>query len=62
MRGIGFLLILLGLGSFALQYLEREFLLLSWVDTWGPEIGVGIRIGAAILGLILVFMSMRRTA
>ncbi len=54
MQGIGWLLIILGIGSFVLNYLEREFILLMWVDNWGPDVGLAIRIGMIVLGAILV--------
>lgn len=62
MRGLGILLMVLGIGSFVLHYMEREFVLLGWVDSWGAEVGIGIRIGVAALGVLLFLLSMRRTA
>lgn len=54
MAGWGWTLIFLGLGSFLIHYLGMEFMLLAWVDNWGPAIGNGIRIGVAVFGAILV--------
>lgn len=46
---------LFGLGSIVLNYLGREFALLSWIDSWGPEAGWAIRIGMAVVGAGLWF-------
>jgi hypothetical protein len=60
MRSLGFLLIIMGLGSFILHSMDMEFKLLQWVDNWGPDTGNIIRIVAAVLGGVLVFLSMRK--
>ena len=39
-----------------------EFILLQWVDNWGPEVGWGIRIGMAVVGAILFFIGSKRPA
>ena len=57
MQSIGWLLLLLGVGSFVLNWLEREFVLLMWIDNWGPEVGLMIRIGLIVLGAILIAAS-----
>jgi hypothetical protein len=56
MKSIGGLLLLFGLGSIVLNYLGREFALLSWIDSWGPEAGWAIRIGMAVVGAGLWFV------
>ncbi len=56
MKSIGGLLLLFGLGSIVLNYLGREFTLLSWIDSWGPEAGWAIRIGMAVVGAGLWFV------
>ncbi|QDT38530.1 hypothetical protein [Stratiformator vulcanicus] len=54
MAKLGGTLLLFGIGSMILNLLGLEFILLMWVDLWGPTIGWGIRIGMAVVGLILV--------
>jgi len=53
MQSIGGLLVLLGAGSFVLHFMNMEFRLLSWVDTWGAGTGNGIRIGMIVVGAIV---------
>ena len=60
MKSIGGLMLLLGLGSFVLQYMEMEFKLLMWVDNWGPEAGLGIRIGLIVVGGALWLLGNKR--
>ncbi|MCG8590389.1 MAG: hypothetical protein MJE66_13960 [Proteobacteria bacterium] len=50
MSSIGGLMAFLGAGSFVLNMLEREFVLLMWIDTWGPTVGNAIRIGMIVVG------------
>jgi hypothetical protein len=38
-----------------------EFIVLSWVDNWGPAVGNGIRIGCIVVGAILWFVGRRGT-
>jgi hypothetical protein len=40
--------------------MDREFRLLQWVDNWGPGTGNVIRIAAAVIGAVLVILSMRQ--
>jgi len=60
MRLFGVLLLILGGGSLLLHQLNIEFWLLRWVDNWGVQNGNYIRIGMAVLGLLLIIVSMRR--
>ncbi len=60
MRSLGFLLIILGVGSFILHSMDMEFKLLQWVDNWGVDTGNIIRVAAALVGAVLVFLSMRK--
>jgi len=41
---------LLGAGSFILDMLDRQFVLLSWVDNWGTSTGNIIRIALIVVG------------
>jgi hypothetical protein len=60
MKSIGGLMLLLGLGSFVLHFMNMEFKLLSWVDNWGADVGVGIRIALIVVGGILWFLGNKR--
>ena len=60
MRVLGVLLLILGGGSLLLHQFKIEFFLMRWVDNWGIEYGNYIRIGIAVLGLLLIILSMRR--
>jgi hypothetical protein len=62
MQGIGGLLVLLGAGSFLLPYLDLQFILVSWIDRWGPGVGNGIRIALIVVGAILWFMGRQQAA
>lgn len=54
MRNLGMLLLFLGAGSMVLHFMEREFRLLAWIDTWGETAAWGIRGGLILVGLLLV--------
>lgn len=56
MRSLGVTLLILGLGSFLLNYFGIYFFFLIWVDTWGVTVGHVIRGGLAALGLILIIV------
>ncbi len=60
MKSIGGLMLLLGLGSFVLHFMDMEFKLLSWVDNWGADVGVGIRVALIVVGGILWFLGNKR--
>lgn len=49
-------LVVLGLGSFALNYFGYDFKLLAWVDAWGDSTGTMIRLGCVVLGVLLMFL------
>ena len=50
MRGIGSFLFIMGAGSFVLNLIDMEFKLLMWIDLWGPNVGLAIRLGLMALG------------
>ena len=56
MAGWGVLLVILGLGSFGMNMMGREFQLLMWVDSWGPLVGNIIRFGIAALGGLMIIL------
>lgn len=60
MQGIGSLLVLLGAGSFVLHYFDMDFMLVSWVDNWGPGVGNGIRVAMIVAGAALWFFGRQK--
>ena len=62
MKGFGIFLIIMGLGSFVLNMMGREFALLAWIDTWGATPGIAIRLGLAALGVVLIVIGKKQEA
>ena len=44
-----------------LHLMQREFIILSWVDTWGPTVGWSIRIAMTVIGAALFFLGGKKT-
>ena len=59
MRNLGSLLLLLGIGAIALNFMGMQFRILSWIDNWGMEAGWGIRAALIVVGAILFFVGIR---
>lgn len=53
MKNVGSLLFLFGAGSIVLFFLDYEFRILNWIETWGPEIAWAIRLTMVVVGAIL---------
>lgn len=53
MQKIAGYLTFFGLGSIVLYFLNMEFVLLMWIDTWGTSVGWAIRIGMTLAGIAL---------
>ncbi len=62
MQSLGGFLVLIGAGSFALHFLNMEFMLLGWVDNWGAGVGNGIRIAMIVIGAGLWFFGKSEAA
>lgn len=60
MRSLGFLLLLLGIGSVVVHFMEREMALLQWIDKWGEGPAWGIRGGCIALGLVLLLAGKKK--
>lgn len=60
MKQIGGLMAFLGIGSFVLNMLGREFSLLMWIDSWGPTVGTIIRVGLVVVGAGLFFIGSKQ--
>lgn len=56
MKNIGGYLVLFGLGSLLLGLFGYDFILVSWMDSWGYGPGIAMRIGMIVLGGILWFV------
>jgi hypothetical protein len=52
-KRIGGLLLFISIASTALNFLDREFIVLAWIDAWGPETAWAIRFGLAVVGCAL---------
>jgi hypothetical protein len=50
MKSIGGYLFFFGLGSIVLDFFNMQFMLLAWIDMWGPTVGWAIRIGLVLAG------------
>ncbi|HEY5993434.1 MAG TPA: hypothetical protein VIU46_02425 [Gallionellaceae bacterium] len=50
MKSLGGTLFFFGVGSIVLYFLNMQFVILSWIDHWGPAVGWGIRISMAVIG------------
>ncbi|XLS30181.1 hypothetical protein ACJD0Z_04980 [Flavobacteriaceae bacterium M23B6Z8] len=55
MRQIGTYLAIFGIGSVILSFLDMNFTLLMWIDSWGETAGWIIRASMIILGAVLFF-------
>jgi hypothetical protein len=59
MKKIGLYLVVFGLGSLLLNLFGYEFRLLMWLDTWGESVGMGIRVGTAVIGAVVWFVGFK---
>jgi len=55
MRNIGSTLLFFGIGSIVLNFMNMEFIVLSWIDMWGPAVGWAIKGAMILVGAILFF-------
>ncbi len=53
MKKLGGYLMFFGIGSIVLSFLNMQFIILSWIDTWGSSVGWGIRIALIVGGAAL---------
>ncbi|MGD1908943.1 MAG: hypothetical protein ACFB0C_23560 [Leptolyngbyaceae cyanobacterium] len=60
MQRLGGTLLFFGIGSFILNRLGMEFILLMWIDAWGPGIAVLIRVVLIVLGITLIALGNKR--
>lgn len=50
MNSLGMWLAIFGVGSFLLNQIGMEFILLSWIDNWGIDTGNIIRVAMTVVG------------
>lgn len=60
MRSLGLLLLVLGIGSCVVHFMDMEMRLLRWIDTWGENAAWGIRGGFIAVGLLLVMAGKKK--
>lgn len=53
MKKLGGYMFFFGVGSALLYLFNMEFIVLSWIETWGPNVGWLIRGALAVVGAIL---------
>jgi hypothetical protein len=56
MKKFGGTLFFFGVGSIVLYFFNMQFIILAWIDLWGPTIGWVIRGALTIVGAILWFL------
>ena len=56
MQIIGGILFLYGAAAFVLQYMEKASPVTDWINNWGANVGMGIRIALLVVGLALFFL------
>jgi hypothetical protein len=39
-----------GVGSIILSFIGMQFIILAWIDLWGPAVGWAIRITLTVIG------------
>lgn len=53
MKTIGGYLFIFGVGSIVLYFLNMQFVVLSWIDNWGPDLAWAIRGAMTLVGAAL---------
>ena len=59
MKKLGGTLFFFGVGSIVHYFLHMQFIILAWIDIWGPIVGWIIRGGLAVVGAVLWLVSPR---
>ena len=62
MKKLGGYMLFFGIGSIVLNYFNMQFIILSWIDTWGETVGWGIRIGLIVAGAVLLLVGKKTAA
>lgn len=62
MQRLGGNLFFFGVGSAVLHLIHMQFIILAWIDLWGPTVGWAIRITLAVVGGMLWLIGRRNSA
>lgn len=62
MKQLGIFLLLMGVGSAVLHFMDMEFKLLMWIGNWGDTVAWVIRGALAVAGGALLGLSLRQPA
>ena len=62
MKKVGGYLFFFGAGSIVLYFLNMEFIILAWIDHWGPTVGWAIRISMAAIGGVMWLLGPKEAA
>jgi hypothetical protein len=62
MKSWGMWLFIFGAGSFVLNMLGMEFVILGWIDNWGPTVGTAIRVGLMVVGALMWLVGRKQAA
>jgi hypothetical protein len=53
MKKLGGAMFFFGVGSIILYFLNMQFIILAWIDLWGPTVGWIIRGALTVVGGVL---------
>ena len=62
MQKLGGYLLFFGIGSIILNFIGMQFIILSWIDTWGASVGWAIRIGLIVAGAALMLIERKKAS
>lgn len=62
MKSLGGNLFFFGVGAIVLYFLQMEFIILAWIDMWGPTVGWAIRITLVVVGGALWLIGNKKEA
>ena len=62
MKSWGMWLFIFGAGSFVLNMLGMEFVILGWIDNLGPAVGTAIRVGLMVVGALVWLVGHKQAA
>lgn len=62
MKGLGSLLVILGLASIAFGFMDRVPTVMQWIYKWGDGAAWAIKIGLVVLGVVIYLMAGRKKA
>ena len=62
MKKLGGTLFFFGVGSMVLSFLNMEFIILAWIDLWGPTVGWIIRGVLTVVGAVLWLVGKKEVA